>query len=173
MLKNESEKVEKVEEFEPGQRSYKEILESLKSCQARVYFLYARWIGKLFSWKIVLKLCFQQTRCWHYIPGGCGSEHDWSWIRLDCHRAGHTLVTIIVTRDMWHYRLCTRPIFPMVLSDSTWQAQTTRRLTSTTHCKMRRKLYIISCFFRQPHPGQRDQDPVWQGGGRRGSPEQL
>ena len=123
--------------------------------------------------KNFLKLCFQQTRCWHNIPGGCGSEHDWSWIRLDCHRAGHTLVTIIVTRDMWHYRLCTRPIFPMVLSDSTWQAQTTRRLTSTTHCKMRRKLYIILCFFRQPHPGQRDQDPVWQGGGRRGSPEQL
>ena len=42
MLKNDSAKVEKVEEFEPGQRSYKEILESLKSCQARVYFLYAR-----------------------------------------------------------------------------------------------------------------------------------
>ena len=34
-------KVEKVEEFEPGQQSYKEVLASLKDCQARVYFLYA------------------------------------------------------------------------------------------------------------------------------------
>ena len=31
-------------------------------------------------------------------------------------------------------------------------------------------MYIVS---PQPHPGQRHQDPVWQGGGRRGSPEQL
>eukprot|EP00090_Calanus_glacialis_P018797 TRINITY_DN29121_c0_g1_i1.p1 TRINITY_DN29121_c0_g1~~TRINITY_DN29121_c0_g1_i1.p1 ORF type:complete len:1142 (-),score=246.94 TRINITY_DN29121_c0_g1_i1:120-3545(-) len=34
-------KVEKVEEFEPGQESYTEVLKSLRDCQARVYFLYA------------------------------------------------------------------------------------------------------------------------------------
>ena len=35
--------VEKVEEFEPGQDSYLEVLKNLKDCQARVYFLYARY----------------------------------------------------------------------------------------------------------------------------------
>ena len=34
-------KVEKVEEFEPGQKSYLETLRKIKECQARVYFLYA------------------------------------------------------------------------------------------------------------------------------------
>jgi len=34
-------KVEKVEEFEPGQDSYLEVVRGLRDCQARVYFLYA------------------------------------------------------------------------------------------------------------------------------------
>ncbi|XP_023346842.1 glutamate [NMDA] receptor subunit 1 [Eurytemora carolleeae] len=34
-------KVEKVEEFEPGQESYSSTIANLKDCQARVYFLYA------------------------------------------------------------------------------------------------------------------------------------
>ena len=36
--------VEKVEEFEPGKTSYFNMLEKIKECQARVYFLYARYI---------------------------------------------------------------------------------------------------------------------------------
>ena len=55
-------KVEKVEEFEPGQKSYREILKSLKSCQARVYFLYAR-LGSDECSKKSSKVLFQQTRC--------------------------------------------------------------------------------------------------------------
>ena len=42
-------KVEKVEEFEPGQESYKEVFENLKGCQARVYFLYARLVLNIYT----------------------------------------------------------------------------------------------------------------------------
>ena len=34
--------VEKIEEFEPGRTSYYDKLLTIKECQARVYFLYAR-----------------------------------------------------------------------------------------------------------------------------------
>ena len=135
-------KVEKVEEFEPGQRSYKEILESLKSCQARVYFLYARWVGNrltifllkssfynfIFS-KQDADTIFQEAAALNM------TGHGYAWIVTEQVRTQENV------RDTWQYcnRLCTRPLFPMVLSDSTWQAQTTRRLTSTTHCKMNRK----------------------------------
>ena len=36
--------MEKVEEFEPGKSSYFNMLEKIKECQARVYFLYARYV---------------------------------------------------------------------------------------------------------------------------------
>ena len=43
---------EKIEEFEPGRHSYIDTLTKIKACQARVYFLYARWAKE----KIGLKL---------------------------------------------------------------------------------------------------------------------
>ena len=44
--------VEKVEEFEPGKTSYFNMLEKIKECQARVYFLYARYVQCPFFKKI-------------------------------------------------------------------------------------------------------------------------
>ena len=36
--------VEKIEEFEPGRYSYYDKLLKIKECQARVFFLYARYV---------------------------------------------------------------------------------------------------------------------------------
>ena len=95
----------------------------------------------------VLKFCFSKQDADTIFQEAASlnmTGHGYAWIVTEQVRVSQTFRG---TRDTWCCRLCTRPTSPMVLSDSTWQAQTTRRLISTTPCKIVNFYHLFNASF--------------------------